>query len=237
MYFLYGESVIYYFKHILLVDKMLLPLATHHRFLSFVLYVMGWFIPWLHWQVWSTLNLLLICVARQVLSSLWDHSRRGITDFNLPSLLGHTWLSTSSWSRLILSWTTFSKAWSGSSFLYLLWSPTISLPTSAALPSAARSSSNCPPRRPLKASLARGYAPSYSATAWPMFLWNINTLFAPSTILALTPWLVWNASQTPSSRHGHITYRAGRLGQIHLPKPSTWPPCKSISSSSQPLHL
>lgn len=48
MYFLYGESVIYYFKHILLVDKVLLPLATHHRFLSFMLYVMGWFIPWLH---------------------------------------------------------------------------------------------------------------------------------------------------------------------------------------------
>lgn len=41
MYFLYGESVIYYFKHILLVDKMLLPFATHHRFISFSLYVMG----------------------------------------------------------------------------------------------------------------------------------------------------------------------------------------------------
>lgn len=41
MYFLYGESVIYYFKHILLVDRMLLPFATHHRFISFVLYMMG----------------------------------------------------------------------------------------------------------------------------------------------------------------------------------------------------
>ncbi|KAI9376656.1 cytidylyltransferase family-domain-containing protein [Aspergillus egyptiacus] len=41
MYFLYGESVIYYFKHILLVDRVLLPLATHHRFISFTLYVMG----------------------------------------------------------------------------------------------------------------------------------------------------------------------------------------------------
>ncbi|KAH6660938.1 cytidylyltransferase [Truncatella angustata] len=41
MYFLYGESVIYYFKHIVLVDKVLLPLATHHRFISFVLYVTG----------------------------------------------------------------------------------------------------------------------------------------------------------------------------------------------------
>ena len=41
MYFLYGESIIYYFKHILLVDKVLLPFATHHRFISFMLYCMG----------------------------------------------------------------------------------------------------------------------------------------------------------------------------------------------------
>ncbi|ORY18642.1 phosphatidate cytidylyltransferase [Clohesyomyces aquaticus] len=41
MYFLYGESVIYYFKHILLVDKILLPLTTHHRFISFMLYIIG----------------------------------------------------------------------------------------------------------------------------------------------------------------------------------------------------
>jgi phosphatidate cytidylyltransferase len=41
MYFLYGESVIYYFKHILLVDRVLLPLSTHHRFISFMLYMIG----------------------------------------------------------------------------------------------------------------------------------------------------------------------------------------------------
>jgi len=41
MYFLYGESVIYYFKHILLVDKVLLPFATHHRFISFMMYIIG----------------------------------------------------------------------------------------------------------------------------------------------------------------------------------------------------
>ncbi|KAI1914751.1 phosphatidate cytidylyltransferase [Ophidiomyces ophidiicola] len=41
MYFLYGESVIYYFKRILLVDRVLLPLATHHRFISFMLYLIG----------------------------------------------------------------------------------------------------------------------------------------------------------------------------------------------------
>ncbi|KPM38302.1 putative phosphatidate cytidylyltransferase [Neonectria ditissima] len=45
MYFLYGETVIYYFKHIVLVDKVLLPLATHHRFISFILYVFGWSNP------------------------------------------------------------------------------------------------------------------------------------------------------------------------------------------------
>lgn len=43
LYFLYGETVIYYFKHIVLVDKVLLPLATHHRFISAVLYVFGTF--------------------------------------------------------------------------------------------------------------------------------------------------------------------------------------------------
>ena len=41
MYFLYGESIIYYFKHILLVDKVLIVFATHHRFLSFMLYTLG----------------------------------------------------------------------------------------------------------------------------------------------------------------------------------------------------
>jgi phosphatidate cytidylyltransferase len=41
MYFLDGESVIYYFKHIVLVDAVLLPFATHHRFISFMLYIFG----------------------------------------------------------------------------------------------------------------------------------------------------------------------------------------------------
>ena len=35
--------MIYYFKHIVLVDKVLLPFATHHRFISFMLYVIGTF--------------------------------------------------------------------------------------------------------------------------------------------------------------------------------------------------
>jgi phosphatidate cytidylyltransferase len=41
MYFLYGESVVYYFKHVLVVDKILLPFATHHRFISFMMYIIG----------------------------------------------------------------------------------------------------------------------------------------------------------------------------------------------------
>lgn len=46
IYFAYGETVIYYFKHIVLVDVLLLPLATHHRFISFILYILGfvWFV-------------------------------------------------------------------------------------------------------------------------------------------------------------------------------------------------
>lgn len=41
IYFLEGESVIYYFKQVVLVDAYLLPLATHHRFFSYCLYIIG----------------------------------------------------------------------------------------------------------------------------------------------------------------------------------------------------
>ncbi|KAF5118137.1 hypothetical protein DV495_001334 [Geotrichum candidum] len=41
IYFLEGESVIYYFKHIVLVDSFLLPLAINHRFFSYCLYIIG----------------------------------------------------------------------------------------------------------------------------------------------------------------------------------------------------
>ena len=40
-YFLYGESFIYYFKPYVLVDAFLMPLATHHRIISFILYCFG----------------------------------------------------------------------------------------------------------------------------------------------------------------------------------------------------
>jgi phosphatidate cytidylyltransferase len=40
-YFLYGESMIYHYSTTILVDAYLLPLATHHRFISFSLYCIG----------------------------------------------------------------------------------------------------------------------------------------------------------------------------------------------------
>lgn len=40
-YFLYGESIIYYFKHIVFVDAYFLPFAKNHRFIAFMLYVVG----------------------------------------------------------------------------------------------------------------------------------------------------------------------------------------------------
>ncbi|KAF8902521.1 hypothetical protein BGZ58_006679 [Dissophora ornata] len=40
-YFFYGESLINNFQHVVFKDAFLLPLATHHRFISFTLYVIG----------------------------------------------------------------------------------------------------------------------------------------------------------------------------------------------------
>lgn len=95
MYFLYGESVIYYFKHILLVDKMLLPFATHHRFLSFTLYVIGFvfFVATLqkgHYRfqftqfAWTHMALYLIVVqAHFIMNNIFE----GMIWFFLPACL------------------------------------------------------------------------------------------------------------------------------------------------------
>ncbi|KAJ7462349.1 phosphatidate cytidylyltransferase [Mycena galericulata] len=40
-YFLYGESIIYYFKHVVFADALLLSFATNHRIVSFTLYTIG----------------------------------------------------------------------------------------------------------------------------------------------------------------------------------------------------
>ncbi|KAI5265885.1 phosphatidate cytidylyltransferase [Aureobasidium subglaciale] len=95
MYFLYGESVIYYFKHIILVDKVLLPFATHHRFISFMLYVMGFvfFVVSLekgHYKfqfqqfAWTHMALYLIVVqAHFIMNNIFE----GMIWFFLPAAL------------------------------------------------------------------------------------------------------------------------------------------------------
>ncbi|KAF9268915.1 hypothetical protein L218DRAFT_954343 [Marasmius fiardii PR-910] len=40
-YFLYGESIIYYFKHVVFSDAQLHAFATNHRIISFTLYIIG----------------------------------------------------------------------------------------------------------------------------------------------------------------------------------------------------
>ncbi|KAK5674968.1 phosphatidate cytidylyltransferase [Elasticomyces elasticus] len=95
MYFLYGESVIYYFKHIVLIDKVLLPFATHHRFISFMLYVMGFvfFVGSLqkgHYRfqftqfAWTHMALYLIVVqAHFIMNNIFE----GMIWFFLPVML------------------------------------------------------------------------------------------------------------------------------------------------------
>ncbi|KAF3766964.1 hypothetical protein M406DRAFT_97727 [Cryphonectria parasitica EP155] len=95
MYFLYGESVIYYFKHVVLVDKMLLPLATHHRFISFMLYIIGFvfFVASLkagHLKfqftqfAWTHMALLIIVVqAHFIMNNIFE----GLIWFFLPAAL------------------------------------------------------------------------------------------------------------------------------------------------------
>lgn len=103
MYYLYGESVIYYFKHIVLVDKVLLPLATHHRFISFLLYIFGTCCPLIivPLALQSSWNLLLI--LSKALFSSSALSRLATTDSSSLSLPGRTWRSSLSWSKLTSS--------------------------------------------------------------------------------------------------------------------------------------
>ncbi|KAL1412707.1 phosphatidate cytidylyltransferase [Vanrija albida] len=73
-YFLYGESIIYYFKHIVFVDAYFIPFAKNHRFISFMLYTLGFvgFVANLQRQYlrqqfalfcWVHISLLLIVVS------------------------------------------------------------------------------------------------------------------------------------------------------------------------------
>ena len=89
MYFLYGESVVYYFKHIVLVDRVLLPFATHHRFISFMLYVIG-MSPLRGSLPAETARLTPL----QGSCSLLALFRKDTIAFNSPSSPGRTWPST-----------------------------------------------------------------------------------------------------------------------------------------------
>ena len=95
MYFVYGESVIYYFKHILLVDKVLLPFATHHRFISFTMYIFG-----------ELAHLLAPSngtdTVQQVSFSSWHLFKKAITSSSSRNLRGLIWPCSSSLYRLIL---------------------------------------------------------------------------------------------------------------------------------------
>lgn len=95
MYFLYGESVIYYFKHVVLVDKVLLPLATHHRFISFMLYIIGFVFfvgslkgGQLKFQftqfAWTHMALLIIVVEAHF---IMNNVLEGLVWFFLPAAL------------------------------------------------------------------------------------------------------------------------------------------------------
>jgi len=91
-YFLYGESIIFYFKQSVYVDAFLLPLATHHRFISFILYVAGFvlFVMNLkkgHYKFqfaqfgWTHMTLLLVvCQSHFIINNIFE----GMIWFVLP---------------------------------------------------------------------------------------------------------------------------------------------------------
>ncbi|KAJ1657050.1 phosphatidate cytidylyltransferase [Dispira simplex] len=94
-YYLYGESIIYYFADLVFVDRYLQPLATHHRFISFSLYIFGfvWFVANLqkgHYRfqfsqfAWTHMMLLLVVVTSHcVINNIFE----GLIWFFLPIAL------------------------------------------------------------------------------------------------------------------------------------------------------
>ncbi|KAF9179470.1 hypothetical protein BGZ49_005144, partial [Haplosporangium sp. Z 27] len=91
-YFFYGESLIQYFQHVVFVDAFLLPFATHHRFISFTLYVIGFvfFVANLkkgHYRfqfsqfAWTHMTLLLVvCQSHFIINNIFE----GLVWFFLP---------------------------------------------------------------------------------------------------------------------------------------------------------
>ena len=94
-YFLYGESMIYYFKHIVFVDAYFIPFARHHRFLSFMLYCFGFMAFILNLRrenlkkqfglfCWVHMSLLLIVVSSHFLV---NNILEGLIWFYVPASL------------------------------------------------------------------------------------------------------------------------------------------------------
>ncbi|WVR04510.1 hypothetical protein IAU60_001514 [Kwoniella sp. DSM 27419] len=94
-YFLYGESIIYYFKHIVFVDAYFIPFARNHRFISFMLYVVGFvgFVANLQRQYlrqqfalfcWVHISLLLIVVSSHFII---NNILEGLVWFFVPASL------------------------------------------------------------------------------------------------------------------------------------------------------
>ncbi|KAJ3045738.1 hypothetical protein HDV00_007864 [Rhizophlyctis rosea] len=94
-YFLYGESIIHYFKAFVIVDAFLMPLATHHRFISFLLYCFGLVLFVLNLKKgyykfqfsqfgWTHMTLLLVvCTSHFIINNIFE----GLIWFVLPVCL------------------------------------------------------------------------------------------------------------------------------------------------------
>ncbi len=94
-YFLYGESIIHYFKQHVFVDTFLLPLATHHRFISFSLYYIGFVLFVLNLKTgmykfqfsqfgWTHMTLLLVvCQSHFIVNNIVE----GLFWFVIPVCL------------------------------------------------------------------------------------------------------------------------------------------------------
>ncbi|KAJ3098500.1 hypothetical protein HDU97_003956 [Phlyctochytrium planicorne] len=94
-YFLYGQTIIQYFKQSIFVDALGVYLATHHQFISFILYVIG-FVAFVmnlqkgHYKfqfsqfAWTHMTLLLVVVQSQfIVKNIFE----GLVWFILPTSL------------------------------------------------------------------------------------------------------------------------------------------------------
>jgi hypothetical protein len=91
--------MIYRHAQSILVDAYLLPLATHHRFISFSLYCIGF--------------ILFILSLKKGMNRKGINRVQDTTSFNSLNLPGLTWLSYLLSANLTLSSTISLKAWSG----------------------------------------------------------------------------------------------------------------------------